>query len=298
ASIEEALTALRPVMDEIDGFEQSLNAGVHRDIANLFLRQQPGLSLDELARNIWPSLILNGEAAAGVAQAVADHRAGALVRQGLAARYDAVNKLLDDGCMTLPERVQVGADAILVVPTLAYYASVFADKVRPLENFTCVLESGLLNEALYDAAVLVRLLNDLGTQLLMNSTDSRAEVLRSLRADGKGGESFYDLLRNAPEQYRRWLTRIRKDLTHGEFNISVYSLNYSTNAEMIDAFKDQLDYLSRFYMQTRAQLIARLHDMRSKLGDPTISALLERFVAFHEKLYSNNYEEAEGEYAV
>jgi hypothetical protein len=96
------------------------------------------------------------------------------------------------------------------------------------------------------------------------------------------------------------LTRLAKDLRHGEFNVALFR---SRHAEADPA--DQVAQLARavtFFGALYATHLLRLRDglatMAVRLGDATVSRLIDGFVQFHRRLYARDYTTPEGEYAI
>jgi hypothetical protein len=283
----------------VSGFEQSLNPDKHRTMANIYLSQHPELSIADLEFNLWPRLVANIEACLEVTRQVAGFKVGPLVLQGLTNRYAAVNSLLDEPASALPRLVHIGVDTILVEPTLAYYVGIFAEDILGLEHFDSVVDEGLLPEALYYAALMVRFLNDLGPVLLTQTECDRSTFVYMLtRPFDHSEQSLFDVLENAPGGLRPYLTRIRKDILHGEFNISLYGITQLPARQAIPVFEQRLNYLSTLYTQAEARLAELLDQISDRLGDSTTSHLILRFVRFHEHIYRHEYDEPVGEYTV
>ena len=203
--------------------------------------------------------------------------------------------------MTRPQLADVGADAILVMPTLAYYVSVLAEIVRPLDQFPQVIEDGTLADALYDAALLVRLLNDIGTELLVMPASEQAALLDTLRlrlAEQPEAATLPNVLMAAGGQGTQF-TRIHKDVLFGEFNVSLYGLeDIFCGSKALQVFGDNLAYFSQLYSQQRASLGEAVHLINERLADERIGQLIIRFVQFHEELYSQPFQTSAGEYAI
>jgi hypothetical protein len=66
----------------------------------------------------------------------------------------------------------------------------------------------------------------------------------------------------------------------------------------LSALGDSLRYLSRLYAQHADRLAAGLAALDQRLGDRRMTTLIERFVRFHERMYSHRYTEPAGEYAI
>jgi hypothetical protein len=289
-----ALFAGRDLADCIDGFAQSLCEDKHREAASLFTRQFGGDLYTVAEGMIWPSLIANLESAVSLAQVTQSYASDSLVRQGLIDRYRAVNTLLDDPDLSPAQRLEVGADAILVVPTLAYYIAVLAETVHPLANYARILEDRSLERALRLSAMQVRLLNDLGTGLL---TDDLQPVMAELREQSSRTEDIFDLLLNPPDPVL--FTRIQKDLRFQEFNILLHDLDSTGTLDAnLGILEDRLAFFAQKYQANRQEMHALLGHISDQLGDAIVSNLIGGFVAFHERLYSTAHTDHGGEYAV
>lgn len=298
---ETLLSPIREITQRVSGFEQSLIPDSHNLIAKTYLGIDSRFSVRDLEYALWPRLIANIETCVIVANEVADLRSAPLVRAGLINRYRAVTALLEDPFMALPKRVSVSADAILVVPTLAYYTGILAERIHPIEEFQTVLDNGLLAETLYDAAILVRLLNDVGTTLLTDA-GTRRDLLDFLRRQTLGTayprRTFGDLLCDSLDEFGSIVTRLRKDLTHGEFNLSLFNLDPLSGSQALPLFEKRLHDLAALYEQTHRQFEQRLATLDEQLGAQAIGKLIKHFVDFHASLYTHEYTDAAGEYTV
>jgi len=210
-----------------------------------------------------------------------------------------VSKLLDEPEMPLDDRLSTSAHTIMVIPTIAYYVGALAEVVKPCRGFDSLVTDGTLYEALYDAALLVRLLNDVGTNLLRQPEPERAELFRVLRrrAERKPEGSLYDLLRGSLEEYKSLFTRIRKDVLMREFNVCMTDAALPA-LEALPGFESNLVEVKRVYAERKTGLARRLASITERLRDPTVSRVVDRFVGFHETLYTRAYDDPFGEYAV
>ena len=303
-SAEQLLAPLQSTLQHISGFWQSHNPDKHKVIAKAYLNQHPHISPKDLEYAVWPSLVANIETCAAVAESVANYRVGPLVSQGLANRYRAVSGLIEEPMMTLSRRVEMGIDSILVVPTLAYYIGMLVEIIQPVENFLSVVEKGSLVEALNKAALLVRLVNDLG-MLVTQTKDERAALIDKLQVMyHKGGHSITtisELLLKAVEEVGPVLARIHKDTLLREFNLclgDVELVNALSVDEALIVFEQRLDYFSQLYTESRAHMMTLLDAMSDVLDNNGPSSLISRFVIFHEKLYAYPYNQPAGEYCI
>lgn len=303
-SAKQLLNPLQSTLQHISSFWQSHNPDKHKVIAKAYLNQHQHILPKDLEYAVWPSLVANIETCAAVAESVDNYCVGPLVSQGLVNRYRAVSALIEEPMMTLSRRVEMGIDSILVVPTLAYYIGVLVETIQPVEKFRSVVEKGSLVEALNKAALLVRLVNDLG-MLVTQTKDERAALIDQLQVMyHKASHSITtisELLLKAVEEVGPVLARIHKDTLLREFNLclgDVELVNALSVDEALVVFEQRLDYFSRLYTQSRVHMMTLLDAISHVLDNDGPSSLISRFVIFHEKLYAYPYNQPAGEYCI
>ena len=243
----------------------------------------------------WAVLAANIDSCAYIADTMATQHCGQLLREGLVNRYWAVTRTLCTEFSGPPELAVLGAHSILVAPTLAYYVIVLAERLRPNPRLRALVHDGSLDEAFYDAALLVRLLNDIGTPLL--EQPAARHRLLSAAAAAPGGLFPWLLARAAHDVA---LTRLAKDLRHGEFNVALFRPRHAEAdpADQVAQLVRALTYFAALYVTHTARLRASLAAMAVRLGDASISRLIDGFVQFHRRLYAHDYTTPEGEYAI
>jgi hypothetical protein len=208
-----------------------------------------------------------------------------------------VNHLLENPDMDRETLIETGADTIMVMPTLAYYVGLIAEEIRPLPGYQSVLEDGTLHDPLQSAALLVRLLNDLGTGLLEQPDEVHRALVNYLRAEAGNFSTFDELL--LAQNYTVLFTRLQKDIRFGEFNVCLYETRKAQSVEeALDTVYEQITYLSRLYRVTWQHLQDTLQVIDTRLNSHLIGNLITRFVRFHEMIYSQPFNEPCGEYAV
>ena len=298
----ELLEPIRAAADRISVFEQSLSPDKHRAVVSAYLAQAPGIALEDLEHSLWPNLVANLEACAQLAARMDEHEVGPIFRRSLINRYRGVSALIDDPWMTFSRTVQVGIDTILVEATLIYYVGVLAEEIHSYPRFGDAVAGGTVTEALYHAALALRLLNDAGTSLLTGAGEQRAELVRVLEDTFNGDRAacgqMAALLRASAPSVGPAMTRIQKDIVHGEFNLVVHGLQEVHPQQGIPLLGQRLARLSRLYGEAKALLQVHLDSMNRCLGDGTIGRVIDRFVVFHENLYAHKYHERSGEYAI
>ena len=300
-SASDLLEPFFPLMAEISTFEQSLSADKHRSLTGHFLKAHPGASLDELEYALYPLLVANLETCIDMTRVLEGSATYPLLVDGLIRRYQGVNDLLEQQVFSLEELLQVSTDTIMVVPTLAYYIGVMAEKVQPLPAYRDVLEDGSLLLALEDAALLVRLLNDMGTLLLEQPTNDRKTLIQTLYQMHHTGDfpTFEHLLLDVAGQQGTLLTRMNKDIRFGEFNVCLHSVRQVNDiAVAIEVFADQLESLTLVYEDRLQRLPGMVAQLNQRLGSTFAGEVILRFVHFHRHTYSQSFKSAEGEYAV
>lgn len=296
------LDGIRASSGYISLFEQSLTKESQFHLTDAYLSEHTAHSGTALEYSLWPLLVANIEACADLVQTITPYDVGPLVHDGIIRRYQAVNQSLATSSLPLAQRAEIATHAILVIPTLAYYVSVLAEVIRPNCGLSQVLKEGTLSSALYDAALLVRLLNDFGTTLLTLPAVERDVLMDRLVFRCKEPlarhQTVADVLLAVAEE-DDLLTRIRKDIVFGEFNLAmsdVYGVQTVTQGMRI--FGSNLSYCSQLYSDHYCQLLLTLDRLNEQLQDDVVSQLILRFVHFHMHLYSKPYTMMAGEYAI
>src|SRR5204862_42290 len=128
--------------DQISAFEQSLSRDKHRTLTMAFMTDYKRDCLHELEYSVQPSLLANVETTLELVTAAEGMHVQPMVVDGLIGRYQGVLDLIEQPKITRQRRIEASVDAIMVIPTLAYYAGVLAEKVRPLPDFPTVVENG------------------------------------------------------------------------------------------------------------------------------------------------------------
>jgi hypothetical protein len=297
---QELIQAVAPAAADVSIFRQSLSEHEHRALADAYVKAHPDVDPAAIEYAIVPALVANVETVAAVTATVPDHATAEIVRDGLVRRYVAVTTLLTRPPRTPEQLLTVGTDAILVVPTLAFYAGILAETVRPLDGYAAVLADNTLYRALTDAALLVRALNDCGTRLLEQNGAQRSMVMGQLAAVARQPtcRTLSDVVQQARPQLATVLTRLRKDLAFGEFNVCLDGIRDVPAAQAVDAFHDRLDHVSRAYRRARRSLEDTTRLLDRRLGASGVGDVITRFVEFHRAMYANPFSTELGEYAV
>jgi hypothetical protein len=248
-------------------------------------------------------LIMNIETAADVVEFTRNHLTADIIRKGLYRRYRSAQRIFRDPNLNLSRIVMHGANTILLIPVVAYYLEMGANAFGISDRLRTTVESGMLERALYGCSVLVRLLNDLGTPIIMQSPEQRHELVMELRyqAQHSGTSNIRTFLRHQVngQAYRLQLTRIAKDVEKGEFNIALYNLPHINPLDRaLLTFGERLGALSRIYQRTQSDLTRQLDSLSDTLGTDAISGMIQRVVDFHYRMYNHDYRQVEGDFAV
>lgn len=296
------LAPIKAMISQVSLFKSSLSPEKLLYLAASSVKQTQNWSIHDLNASLQVVLVANAETCSEVANEIAGLAGADLVRQGLVDRYTAVNTLLANPPMTVDERVHIGTQAVLVAPTIGYYLTVLANKIRPTEGFAELVEDGTLEIALYDAALLVRLLNDIGTPVLKMSATERKRLVGQIQACWETqftpAHTLFEVLGKFTETCID-LTRIRKDTLFGEYNLALDLLPQDASmTETLTIFEDNLNHYGELYTKHWQRLKSMGDRITDRLQDDRVSQVILRFVKFHEMLYSNAFDSSKGEYAV
>ncbi|GAA5158556.1 hypothetical protein GCM10023321_38510 [Pseudonocardia eucalypti] len=298
----ELLADLRRPASVVSAFEQSLRPKEHRMVARRYADGPGRPTVDELDATVWDGLVANVESGRDVLTALAGTRTEPIVRDRTVYRYAAVDRTLGASALSREELLETSVHTILVTPTLGYFASVFGEILSSDPGYPAVLADGSLVAAFDTAALLVRLLNDVGTPLLEMSRAERAALVDGLRPRfaENGSDSAIPLLAAASGAVPA-LNRLRKDLIHGELNVCLYEVHRATGArEGLEVFLDVLELCADRYARARKLFASQLSGLDTRLRERRGVEVARRFVAFHERLYSRPYDapRSSGDYAI
>ena len=154
---------------------------------------------------------------------------------------------------------------------------------------------------LADAAVVVRLLNDLGPLVTLD-TYEQDTLVRELTALYRQSPCRYPTLSELILAYAKEnpvVTRLFKDIKNGEFNVGLYNLMDIRSVEdSLPIFRNNLAQFARIYTGRYADLLQNLDSLAERLNEDRISNMILRFVEFHRKMYSELSTSVVGEYAI
>jgi hypothetical protein len=293
----ELLDHLKDPSENFSGFALSLTQR-HQGLTVKEYENCKGIAAyDSLQRNIWSGLIANVESGRDVLAAIGETYSEPHVRAKTIERYKAVNDTLNSAFMSRDEVISNSRNAILVTPTLGYFAAVFAELLTSDPGYWRALDDGSAIATFDTASLLVRLQNDIGTGLLRMRDADRSDLFARLAKELPSSGGIIELLSRAA--FHPLLNRFRKDIANGEFNICLHQL-YEVNdlGEGLLILLDNLKFFSDMYRAQSASLERRLIWLKQRIHDRRIIELTRRFVRFHEKLYSHAYDTIDGDYAI
>lgn len=277
------------------GFDQSLAGPKHVEMAQEYARYLavtggPAPTLEELEFGVWPALVAGVEVCRDLAESMDDTATGPLLREGLCDRYRAVDRTLYAEHLSRLDLAALGAQTILVAPTLCYLIGAVIENVPRHPE---VIRDGTLHEVLSDAALLIRLQNDIGTRLLRMAPIQHAAELSRLSI---GAADLRQALDAAEDPA---FTRLQKDIRNAETNVALWHARRAPNeTQAWNALGDSLTYYSNLYAQHSARLNLGLAELDRRLADKRAGTMIERLVRFHEQMYSHPHTSPVGEYAI
>ena len=306
-----ALNLLAPLVTKINSissYKQSLGSHALQRFTQCYVSQRPQIAIDELEYDELVQLALNIESCVRLNQLMEAHPIASELTSSLIDRYAAVNNLLrlNNEDIDLLKLADYGTKTILVVPTLLFVIGAL-DSCQPNSRLPDVINNRLLINALEKAACLVRLLNDIGTQLLLGSEAHRMQFCERLlqiyheQSSCQKSNTILEFLEKIAEtdEFFKAFTRIRKDIKYGEFNLCLHNLKKSSDTHAaIDQFFNNVQFYAQLYQRQRNELTQLLATINNYLHCDKASHAILRFVVFHEKIYACEFESSQGEYAI
>lgn len=298
----QALSPMRPLINQISLLKQSMSEAKQNATMQLYLEHNPDVTAYQLEYSMWDVLVANIESSYDMMIALKDLAIYDLFKDGLIRRYHSVNRLLESIPSGLHDYVYTGSETILVTPSFGYMLGVVYEILTPMPAYNKLIQNGTIGEALYKAATLVRLQNDIGTNLLEMDATKRRNYLLSLADTYPECLGERNALRKILQQAGRndiLLVRLRKDLDMGEFNLALQQLDYTQPIEEgLNELAEILQILAEIYVGDYKELERLTDEITMQTGSSQISDLILRVVFFHERLYRNTYKSQQGDYAV
>ncbi len=290
------MEVLKSRCNAVSSLDHNLNADKRNTLLKIYAAAT-GASPEQTEFDLWSLLRQNMAACADLIDLLDGSPFQESMRDGLIQRYQSLNDLMRNDSSSVKDLLESSTWTILIVPTLVFYTAALS-QVNPLVT---PVEDDLLNEAVYSAAILVRLLNDLGSLMTLPEAAFRSDMSALRSTHHTHADAYPDivsfLVATAPSMTS--LTRLHKDLRHGEHNIGFYQLAAEAPVEeMLDELENNLHYYRQVYRQQINHLLGLLQQLSEQCGDTRPSQLIERIVVFHEEMYAIPFEERAGEYAI
>lgn len=288
-------------MRVISAYQQSLHPSEFYQLAEKYCKLHENINKTELEYSILSTLIINVEACLNLTVAMQDHLLYDYLKEGLIERYRAVNsQITGENLKDLGSLVELGTKSILIMQMLAFCVGAL-DKTAVNVKLAEVMADGSLKKIFYSAALQVRLLNDFGTELLSLNNDKLNKYFDELRLNllANKNMSIYEFLANASKinKYLHLMTRIRKDLELGEFNICLDNLQkINSTEEALEQFFKNIVFCSELYQQHQNNFTSELADLAHRINDDKIGKVIFNFVSFHKKIYEKKFEASQGDF--
>lgn len=296
-----ALAQEEPIANRVSRINQTLSPTKHDRLMRAYLAEHPQIEQDDLEHGLFPLLVTNLETCGEVADSARDFYLGPIILRGLQRRYAAEARVLHDTRLDLTRVVSESAYSVLIMPVMAYYMEALCSGIGAHEKLARLTDDHVAFKAIYLTAVLIRLLNDAGTAILYQEHDARRALVHELRKQARARRSAHirDFLRHVSGEYGPLMTRITKDVIHGEFNVTLYRLHQVDELDVaLEQFGERLSYLARLYARSYRRLGSYMEILAERLGDERPGKMLMRAVKFHEHMYAVDYTKKEGEYAI
>jgi len=296
----ELLEFVQPSTLSISGYSQPTTREKYVAQFQKFLKANPEYASTSFNFDLWSILIANIESCHTLLEATAHLQSSLVIHQGFISRYASVSQSLEAHInMSLEELTNIGTHTVSVIPVLAYFIGVMTEIINPQPEIKGVIEDGLLEDALATAATIIRILNDIGV-VATYSTGKRTSLIhtlwKSFESKPANIQTMTQLLCHVGNK-TEVLTRIQKDILHGEFNICLHNLAYTESIEYgISIFSENLTYFAQVYRHSQMHLRDVLAVLDRRLGSNTVSSLINGFISFHEQIYTHRFDTSAGEY--
>jgi hypothetical protein len=297
APAAQLLADLKDSSAHFSGFALSLTDKYQLLTAKEYENRTGRAKAESLQHNIWSGLVANVESGRDVLTAIGETHTEPQVRAKTIERYEAVNQTLTAESMSRQELVSTSRKAILVTPTLGYFAAIFGEILNYDPGYLRALNDGSLITALDTASLLVRLQNDIGTGLLAMHHADRTDLFANLAKKICHCSTAIELVSRAADHPQ--LNRFRKDIANGEFNICLCEVHTIDGVDKgLSILLDNLKYFADMYAQQAAVLRQHLDTLGRQLHDRRTIEVTRRFLRFHHNLYSHPYDTIAGDYAI
>ena len=283
SSPQALLASVRPMASRLSLIEIYRENATFRDILANYLRRNPGSgSLDDLARSLWVYLIAAMEACFDV------HTRAELTRahNGLpffARRLERLESILDDRPTTMDTHLLVHGEALLDAATVRYLIGELLEVLYGGDTAFPVALNETLATTLRVVSVRMRLLQDIGNELLIQSPDERRAMIQDLRQNSGNVAQFAELLQVASEEYRYALQPVAAALQNGSFNVLLHHLSdQRTVGNALSTLDERLAYFARMHTTTVKRLQGLLDQIAQQMNDDLLCQVIVHSLAYFE----------------
>jgi hypothetical protein len=282
----ELLRDAKSLADGLSLYSASRDADRFRAITAQYVRDTRRSSVEAIDGSLWALLVTKAESCRMAAFSVRDRWLGPMVTQGLMDRFRRGGSAMADGSVPVSRRLMASADSSRSLPVLAFYVAVL-EPVLQFETLEALPVDATFSEALNVAAMLARLLKDVGTPLLVNDW-MRPQFARLLdqQTVGRGGADLAAVLREEAGKWGEWAARLTPDAERVDANICLSGLLHLPLAVAIPRLCDRIEYLAGVFANGRRYLERLSQDITVQVWSEGPATLILRFVDFHERLYS------------
>ncbi len=255
-----------------------------------YLRQHPRILHAELDHYFFEIFILTVTTCLALIDSLKDNPMHEILKKSFLDKYASSNNIVVRSKNASHIKLcEWGLNSIGTIPTLAYCIGAL-EEIFPHKNFCYVIENNLLLRSLGDAALLTRLLHDVGIQLLTMKI-ARRELFKMKLYDfakNQSSQSIFEFLEatSTHPKLSSMMTNIRDALKLGEYNICLDRL--SNRKPLIDSITqccNAIEYYAMLYQNHRKRLLMNLKLLSETLGDDQFSKIIINFVSLHKKKY-------------
>lgn len=294
------MARIKSLAASVSSLDHNLNAEKRSALLKAYAAAT-GTSAEATEFDLWLVLHQNIEACARILDLLKESPLRETLRGGLIRRYQSLNELMANTTTSRDALLDQSTWTILIVPTLLYFIAAIHEASQTRQPLKSAQKDGLISEATYTAATLVRLLNDLGSLVTIPETEFRSHM-EFLKVCYEAEPTAYPDIKHlilATAPYLACLTRLHKDLKHGEHNVGLHRLAAQASIpDLLHQFEGNLHHYRRVYQQQSAHLAALLTRLTEALGDDRTAQLVQRIVTFHIQMYTARFEDKAGEYAI
>lgn len=212
-------------------------------------------------------------------------------------RYTSSSEFLTSDSFFLQSAVNHAAMTSMVAPLLGIYCSAVAEARGEENKLAATNLLPVLKQSLTDAAILVRLLNDLGPYLMTGSVEYRSQLLADLEAHIRGsvGATINESVAQITD---RAFTRIKKDALLKETNVSLHGIAHlPSNDDVRDEVVHRIKMCAKMYEDGKTRLEKSLRHITTCMKHGSYQKLIASFVHYHEIMYGQYFDSEEGDYA-